>query len=215
MMDLYYSILIKKLLVAQALAKMWCKCKNWFVEHLAGTHGKVWLGIFSFTESIFLPVPTDTFMMLVLLVKENIKRWMYYATLTMVTSVLGAVVGYMLAFWLFDLFGPQFIALYGLEEEFIKAQGFLEKSVFLFTFVGAVSPIPYKLFVLTAGFMKVNFWVFLAASIVGRSFRLYLSAWLVHKFGQQSIVFVKRYTVHITIVSLSVLLVYILGYMLM
>ncbi len=192
---------------------MWCKCKDWFIEHLAGTHGKVWLGLFSFTESIFLPVPTDTFMMLVLLVKDNIKRWVYYATITIVTSVLGALVGYLLAFWLFDLFGLQFIAFYGFEEEFIKAQSFLDRSVFLFTFIGAVSPIPFKIFVLTAGFMKVNIWVFLLASIIGRSVRLYFSAWLVHTFGHQSVVLVKRYTVHITIIAVSVLAVYALGYM--
>jgi len=192
---------------------MWQKYKDWFIEHLAGTYGKVWLGLFSATESIFLPIPTDTFMMLVLLIKDNAKKWLYYATLTMVTSVLGAVIGYMLAFWLFDLFGPQLISFYGLENEFVKAQNFLDKSVFIFMFIGAVSPIPFKLFVLTAGFMKVNFWVFLFASIVGRSFRLYISAWLVHKYGKQSIDLVKKYTIHIIIISVSVLAVYILGYM--
>jgi membrane protein YqaA with SNARE-associated domain len=194
---------------------MWCKSKEWFIKHLSGHYGQAWLGTFSFTESIFLPLPTDSFMMLVLLVKDNAKRWIYYATLTMLTSVLGAVVGYFLAFWIFDLFGPQLIHFYGLEEEFMKAQNFLDKSVFLFTFVGAVSPIPYKLFVLTAGFMKVNFFVFLLASIVGRSARLYLSAWLVHKYGKQSVIFIKKYTTHITVIAIAILAVYILGYMFM
>jgi membrane protein YqaA with SNARE-associated domain len=119
------------------------------------------------------------------------------------------MVGYMLAFWLFDLFGPQVIAFYGLENEFVRVQNFFERSVFLFTFIGAVSPIPYKIFVLTAGFMKVNFWVFLIASIAGRSARLYLSAWLVHKYGKQGVNLVKRYTVHITIISLLTLILYI------
>jgi len=63
--------------------------------------------------------------------------------------------------------------------------------------------------------MKVNFWVFLLASIIGRSSRLYLSAWLVHKYGKQSMMLVSRYTVHITIIVVVVLVVYILGYMLM
>lgn len=192
---------------------MWCKCKTWFMEHASGTYGKVWLGLFSVTESIFLPVPTDSFMALILLIKDNAKRWIYYATLTTVTSVIGAVIGYILAFLLFDLFGPQLISFYGLEDQFSKVQGFLERSVFLFTFIGAVSPIPYKIFVLTAGFMKVNFWVFLLASIIGRGVRLYFIAWLIHKFGKQGVSLVKRYTVHITVISLAVLLVYIFGYM--
>ncbi len=194
---------------------MWGKSKTWLIEHLAGTYGKVWLGIISFTESIFLPVPTDLFMMIVLLVRDNIKRWVYYATLTMVTSVLGAVVGYILALWLFDLFGPQLIAFYGMEAQFAQVQSFLDKSVFLFTFIGAVSPIPFKLFVVTAGFMNVNFWVFLLASIIGRSLRLYLGAWLVYKYGQQSIVLVRRYTAHITIIAVAIMAIYIIGYMLL
>ena len=117
---------------------MWHKIKNRFIEHLSGKYGKVWLGLFSFTESIFLPVPTDTFMMLILLIKNNIKKWIYYATFTMITSVLGAVAGYLLAFWFFDLFGTSIITLYGLEADFIKVQGFLDKSVFIFTFIGAL-----------------------------------------------------------------------------
>jgi membrane protein YqaA with SNARE-associated domain len=192
---------------------MWIHCKEWFIRHATGKYGKIWLGFFSATESIFLPVPTDTFMVAILLAGENVKRWFYYATLTMVTSVIGAVIGYFLAFWLFDLFGPPIIAFYGLEEEFIKTQNFFSESVFLFTFIGAVSPIPYKIFVLTAGFMKVNFFVFLIASILGRSMRLYISAWVAHKYGPQGLRLVIRYSAHLTVIALGVLVAYILGYM--
>jgi len=191
------------------------KSKKWFVDHMSGKYGKVWLGGISFTEAIFFPVPTDTFMMLVLLVRHNAKRWIYYATITTVTSVIGATVGYLLAFWLFDLFGPQLIAFYGLEEEFSRLQDILNNGVFLFTFIGAVSPIPFKLFVLTTGFMKANFFVFITAAIVGRSFRIYPSAWLVYKYGEKSIALTKKYTVHITIIAVVVLAVYVLGYLFM
>jgi len=180
--------------------------------HMTGAYGQWWLGFFSFVESIFLPVPTDTIMMIMLFAKDNARRWFYYATLTMVTSVLGAFAGYMLAFWLFDAFGPYLISLYGLEHEFAMVQHFLNHGVFVFTFIGAVSPIPFKLFVLTAGFMKIDFWVFMFASVIGRSIRLYVSAWLVYAYGRQSLALVKKYSVHITIIALAVLLVYILGY---
>ncbi len=192
---------------------MWLKSKNWFIEHLSGTYGRVWLGIISFTESIFLPVPTDIFMMLVLLMKDNVKRWVHYATITMITSVIGAVVGYIMSFWLFDIFGPPLISVLGLEQEFAKTQSFLESSVFLFTFIGAVTPLPFKVFVLTAGFLKVNFLLFLLASVLGRSVRLYAGAWLVKKYGQHGVIYVKKYTPHITVISLMLLFVYILGYM--
>jgi len=109
----------------------------------------------------------------------------------------------------------EFIAFYSAEESFVKVQNFFNNSVFLFTFIGALTPLPYKIFVLTAGFMKVDFWVFLVASIFGRGMRLYISAWLTHKYGQQSIGLVARYSVHITVISIGVLLCYLLGYMLL
>ncbi len=194
---------------------MWHKCKGWFIKHATKTYGKVVLGILSFFESIIIPIPIDAFMMLYLLVKENSKKWIHFATLTMITSVLGAVAGYLIAYFFFDLFGYKFIELYSAQESFNKVQEFFSDSVFLFTLIGAVTPIPYKIFVLTAGFMKVNFWVFLLASILGRSLRLYISAWLVHKYGQQSITLMSRYSKQLTIISVIVLVVYAIGYMLM
>lgn len=192
---------------------MWCKCKEWATKHATGRYGQLWLSVLSVSEAIFLPVPTDTFMMGMLLIGENRKRWVYFATITMASSVLGAVIGYFLAFFLFNTFGPSFIELSGAGVQFKKVQEFLDHGIFIFTFIGAVSPIPYKLFVLTAGFIKANFFIFLIASIIGRSVRLYLSAWLVYKYGEQGITIMKRYAVQITIVSVALLIVYVLGYM--
>ncbi len=184
--------------------------KNKLVDYLAGKHGRVWLGIISFTESIFLPFPTDIFMMLTLLVRNNAERWVYYATLTTITSVLGGVAGYLLSFWLFDVFGYSFISLLGLEAQFDQTRLYLEENVFIFTFIGAVTPLPFKVFVIAAGFMKVNFLTFLLASVLGRSVRLYFGAWLVRKYGKWGILFARRYTPHITIMSLIILIVYVL-----
>ena len=186
--------------------------KKWFIKHAQEPWSIWFLGFFSFTESIFLPVPTDTLMMLMLLIGENAKRWLYYATITMLTSVLGATVGYILSFWLFDVFGTHFIALYGLEDVFHNTQLRYTESVFLFTFIGAISPIPYKIFVLSAGFLKVNFITFIIASIVGRSMRLYLSAWLVYAYGEKGVLLARRYAMHLLIIGCSIIVVYILGY---
>jgi membrane protein YqaA with SNARE-associated domain len=153
------------------------------------------------------------FMMGMLLIEENRKRWVYFATLTMITSVLGAVVGYLLAFFLFDTIGREFITLFGYQQAFGEVKILLDKGVFVFMMIGSISPIPYKIFVLTSGFVKANFWVFLIASLLGRSIRLYLSAWVVYKYGDHGIKVSKRYGKHISIISVVLIIVYILGYM--
>ncbi len=189
------------------------KYKELLIRHASGRHGMSWLGLLSITESIFLPIPTDSLMMGMLLIGDNRKRWVYIATVTMVTSVIGAVIGYFIAFFLFDSFGNWLIDMMHAREEFGSVHKFLNHGAFIFTFIGAVSPIPYKLFVLTAGFVKINFVVFLVASIMGRSLRLYFSAWLVYKYGEKSIKLANRYGLHLAIIGVVLFIVYILGYM--
>ena len=187
------------------------KYKKLFIKHASGPHGEVWLGMLSATESIFLPVPTDTLMMGMLLLGDNRKKWIRIATITMVASVVGAIMGYFIA-WFFGswLFGVMHIGA-----EFGRIREFLDHGIFVFTIIGAVSPIPYKLFVLTAGFIKANFIIFLIASIIGRSLRLYASAWLVYKYGEHGVRVARRYGIHIIFISLAVCTIYILGYMYM
>ncbi len=192
---------------------MLSRSKQWCIKHAKGPYGKFWLGFISACEAIFLPVPIDMFMMGMLLIEENRKRWVYFATLTMMTSVLGAVIGYALAYFLFDSIGRNIITLYGYQSEFDGVQGLLNHGIFVFTMIGTISPIPYKFFVLTAGFVKANFLIFLFASILGRSIRLYLSAWLVYKYGEPGLRMAKRYGVHASIIGVVLLVVYILGYM--
>ncbi len=191
---------------------MWTKCKLWCVKHAKGPYGKFWLGVISISEAIFLPVPIDMFMMMMLLIEENRKRWVYFATLTMLTSVLGAIIGYWLAYYLYDSIGQALITLYGYQSEFTSVQGLLDNGIFVFTMIGTISPIPYKIFVITAGFVKANFMVFLFASLLGRSIRLYLSAWLVYKYGEVGLRIAKRYGTHVSIIGVVLLIIYILGY---
>ena len=191
---------------------MICKSKDWLIKHTKGSYGKFWLGFLSMSEAIFLPIPIDAFMMGMLLIEENRKKWVYFATLTMLMSIVGAIIGYFLASYLFTTFGSDIVYIYGYNTQFESVRALLDHGIFMFMIIGAISPIPYKIFVLTAGFIKANFVIFLVASVIGRSFRLYLSAWLVYKYGDQGVKIMKRYGVHLGVIGVVLILVYTLGY---
>lgn len=164
----------------------------------------------AFTETIFFPIITDT--LLVALTLADKQRWLRYATVSVVSSIVGAVVGYFIAYTFFDVLALPLITLYGAQAEFATVQGFFSQSVFLFTLIGAVTPIPYKIFVLTAGFMQVALLPFLLASVIGRGVRFFGVAYLTHRYGEQGVYLVARYSVHLTVVGVALLLVYICSY---
>lgn len=179
----------------------------WFAEHAHGAHAKFWLFLISFAESNFFLIPPDPLLAGILLAGST--RWAYYATLTSVASILGAVVGYVVAAFFFDVAGAPVIAFYGLEQEFQVVQSYFDQNTFGVMLFAAFTPIPFKVFVLTAGFLRVDFLLFLLASALGRSARYFLIAFMVHRFGERAISIAKRYSRSVTIAAFVIFAIYI------
>lgn len=186
------------------------KSALWFKERAHGRHTKAWLFIFSFSEAIFLFIPVDPLLIAILLV--GAKRWIYYAVFTTVASVAGGVVGYAIGFFFFDTVGVRIIEFYGLAEDMAKAAKLFDKNTFLVIFLGAFTPLPYKIFVLSGGFFKISFFAFLSASIVGRGLRYFLVAGITAAWGASAVRLFFRYFNIATIVSIVLFLVVLLWY---
>lgn len=169
---------------------------KWFNDRAHGAYAKAWLFFLSFTESSFLFIPPDILLIAILLVSS--RQWFHYATLTTVASVLGAVFGYAIAVFFFDTIGIKIVHFYHLEEYMDFARSLFNNNAFFVIFTAAFTPIPYKVFVLAAGFLKINFFAFLVASVVGRGLRYFAIAYMVHLFGRQAVVFISRYSVALT-----------------
>ena len=181
---------------------------RWFKERAQGAYAKAWLFFLSFSESSFLFIPPDVLLIAILLAHS--RKWFHYALLTTVASVLGAVFGYAVAVFFFDTIGINIIEFYNLSENINSARVLFNNNAFLVIFTGAFTPIPYKVFVLMAGFLKINFFVFLMASIVGRGLRYVVIAYAVHIFGKRSVVFISRYSVALTVGVVILFTVFIL-----
>jgi membrane protein YqaA with SNARE-associated domain len=151
----------------------------------------LWLmGLVSFMESSFFPIPPDV--MLIPMSLARPKNAWTYATLCTLTSVAGGVLGYGIGALLYDSVGHWLISLYGLGD---KVEAFREGYArwgSLIILIKGVTPIPYKLVTITSGFAGYNLGLFVVFSVVARGMRFYLTAFLLSRYGDAAREIIER-----------------------
>ena len=139
-------------------------------------HAPRYLAGLSFAESSFFPIPPDVMLMPMSLAKPE--RAMWFATLTTLASVLGGIAGYAIGYvaleWVAPLIeeGGRWAAAYS------KASDWFHQWGFWAVLLAGFSPIPYKVFTISAGALAMAFLPFVLASAIGRGARFFLVAWL-------------------------------------
>ncbi len=181
-----------------------------FFEKYAQTKYADWiLAGTAFSEASFFLVPPDVFLIGILMYGAN--RWVYYVSFTTIFSVLGGLFGYLIGALFFDAFGELIINTYNLENAFETVSTLYNNNAFWTVFVSAFTPIPYKVFTITAGLFKINLLVFLLASLFGRATRFFLVAYVMRVFGEKVLrVFMKYFNVITLILVFAVLLLLLL-----
>ncbi|PID44784.1 MAG: hypothetical protein CSB48_00770 [Proteobacteria bacterium] len=149
------------------------------IELAKHRHAEYYLGGLSFAESSFFPIPPDVMLMPMSLARPD--RWFRYALLTTITSVLGGIAGYFIGVWAFGWLDS--ILTGGYAEKFEQAKHLFNTWGVWAVLVAGFSPIPYKLFTITAGLLSMAFFPFVIASAIGRGARFFLVAGLVAKAG--------------------------------
>jgi membrane protein YqaA with SNARE-associated domain len=140
-----------------------------------------YLSLLSFVESFILPFPPPDVMLAPMSLARP-SRAMQFAALTLLFSVLGGLVGYMIGAFLFDLAEP-YIAAWGYQARFEKVTTWFEDWGFWAVLVAGFSPVPYKLFTIAAGVLNLALIPFVLASIIGRGARFFLLAWCLASYG--------------------------------
>jgi membrane protein YqaA with SNARE-associated domain len=107
---------------------------------------------------------------------------MYFATLTLIASVIGGIVGYLLGAFLFDYIQPLLID-WGYQTAYETVTLWFDRWGFWAVLVAGFSPVPYKIFTISAGVLSLAFIPFVLASLIGRGSRFFLVAWCLAKFG--------------------------------
>lgn len=144
-------------------------------------HAERYLAGLSFSESSFFPIPPDV-MLAPMSLARPASAWRY-ATITTIASVLGGLFGYLIGLFAFELIEPVLHDM-GYYPKFLEAQAWFAEWGFWAIFIAGFSPIPYKVFTITAGVISMAFLPFVVASLIGRGARFYLVAGLMAWGGE-------------------------------
>lgn len=170
---------------------MFRRLYNWVLGWADTKYGVPALAIVSFAESSFFPVPPDPLLMALSLGKP--KRAFWYALVCSVMSVLGGIFGYFIGWALWGLMSSFFLTYVFSPEAFDFVRVQYEQNAFLAILGAAITPIPYKVFTVTAGVFHINLLYLILASAIGRSARFFLEAGLVYFFGEKIRNFIDKY----------------------
>ncbi|MCD6487428.1 MAG: DedA family protein [Syntrophobacterales bacterium] len=164
---------------------------DWVLLWAETPYGSWALFLLAFAESSFFPVPPDV--LLIALAISIPAKSFRYALICSLGSVSGGVVGYEIGYRFMDLIGFRIVDFYGFIEQYYAVGDLYNRYNAWAVGIAGFTPIPYKVFTISAGAFKINFVIFLIASAVSRSARFFLVGWLIYKFGPSIKLFIDRY----------------------
>jgi membrane protein YqaA with SNARE-associated domain len=160
------------------LTKLIAWVEKWAAHH----HATKALSVVSFVESSFFPVPPFV-LIIAMLAQEKKLSWVRLALIGTLSSVLGGIAGYFIGKFFYGYIGAPLINWYGLTDQVAYLGGIFKAHVFLTILLASISPLPYKVFTLSAGLFSVNLVAFIFASLVGRGIRFFVVSYLADRYG--------------------------------
>jgi len=165
------------------IKKLYDKCVDWASHKYANPL----LSFVAFIESSFFPAPPDV--MIVPMVVAKREKFLKIALIATIFSVLGGLFGYFIGYVFFNEVGYKIFEFYGYENVNILKEQFSTKgglvSWFGILFTAGFTPLPFKIFTITSGFIHFNILFFIFACAVARGLRFFLVAYLTYKFGSR------------------------------
>ncbi len=184
---------------------------NWTLEWAKHPHATKALSILSFLEASMFPLPVDPLLLAMGFSKP--KRSFYYAFLTTLFSVLGAVGGYYIGVYAWAAIAPFFFDYVFSEETFFRVAQQMQGNgaTFVSLFVAGFSPIPFKIFTISAGVVSAPLVPFIAAAIVSRGLRYFILGGAIYFMGARAQSWIESHFEKITyIVSFLLILTVVL-----
>jgi membrane protein YqaA with SNARE-associated domain len=157
---------------------------DWCLDAAHKPHAMWTMGTIAFAESSFFPVPPDV--MLIPMALARPERAYIMAAWCTLASVAGGVVGYAIGALLYDSVGAWLMQLYGYTDKVETFRAAYAQWGAWIILLKGLTPIPYKIVTITSGFAGYNFLLFIVFSVIARSGRFFLLAFLLHRYGEQA-----------------------------
>lgn len=166
-------------------------------------------------ESIFLFIPPEVFMTPPIV--ANKKRALSVTIAAAAGSLIGGAIAYMIGLWFFKNFGMWILEsftncvpyacgypeIYSHCPTFITAKDLFATYGTLIIVLAAVTPIPYKVMAICAGFLGFPAWKFILVSAIFRTGRFAIVGYLLYKFQGLANKIVKKYFWPLTIGAIA------------
>ena len=194
------------------------KLYDWILSFSKSPYSLITLFILALSEAIFFPIPPD--LLLITLVLGSRNDAVKYATYCTLGSIIGGCLGYLIGYYLWwdgASFTP--IANYFFTnipfftmDIFLTIKNMFDEHGFLIIFTAGFTPIPYKIFSISAGINNISFTTFIFASIISRSLRFFIIALLLHKFGNKIEHLIKNnFNILSILITLFAIFIYIIN----
>ena len=188
------------------------KLYDWVLSWADTPYGSIALFLLAFSEASFFPIPPDV--LLIALALGSRSKSFKFALICSIASVTGGIAGYgighflwwngdcynMVAHFFFDNI-PNFS-----EDLFLNIKEQYDIHGFIIIFTAGFTPIPYKLFTITAGAFNISFLSFLIAATISRSVRFFLVSFLIREYGANVKYFIEKYFNLLTVIFLVILI---------
>ena len=175
-----------------------------------------YLGLVSFIESSFFPIPPDAMIIPMVIAKK--KEYLKIFLIASTFSVLGGILGYLIGYLFFDL-AMYVIEFYGYQNKvenlklsMSQGSGYLAWLSILF--LAGFTPLPYKAFTISSGLIAFNLPIFIIVSLISRSLRFFIVAYLSYKFGELFTEFMEKHgSKWFTIIGIIIVIIFIVIYL--
>ena len=175
-----------------------------------------YLGFISFIESSFFPIPPDAMIIPMVIAKK--KEYLKIFLIASIFSVLGGIFGYLIGYLFFDL-AIYVIEFYGYQDKvenlklsMSRGSGFLAWLSILF--LAGFTPLPYKAFTISSGLIAFNLPIFIIVSLISRSLRFFIVAYLSYKFGELFTEYMEKHgSKWFTIIGIIIVIIFIIIYL--
>ena len=185
------------------------------LELAAHKSSNFYLGLVSFIESSFFPIPPDAMIIPMVIAKK--KEFLKIFLIASIFSVLGGIFGYFIGYLFFDL-AMYLIEFYGYQDKvenlklsMSQGSGFL--AWFSILFLAGFTPLPYKAFTISSGLIAFNLPIFIIVSLISRSLRFFIVSYLSYKFGELFTEYMEKHgSKWFTIIGIIIVIIFIIIY---
>lgn len=151
----------------------------------------IWaLAVVAFIESSVFPIPPDVLMIPMTLARPN--RAFVIASVALLASVLGGMLGYAIGFFAYEQIGQPILATMGKGEAVEAFNTRFNDFGFWAVLTAGMTPFPYKVITIMSGWSAMPLGTFIATSILARGLRFFIVAVLLWKYGAPIRDFIER-----------------------